>query len=251
MLETIQRDGGDVRRSSSSWPRTRTRGFRLMGFGHRVYKNFDPRAKILKTACRRGARPSSAINDPLLDIAKSLEEVALQRRVLRRAQALPERRLLQRHHLPRDGHPDQHVHGHVRPRPPAGLDRALEGDDARTRRRASTGRARSTSARPSAASCRSPSASGYSRGSSRRWSRRRKRSSLRQARGQRRNLGRSQRWSLRLATESNARPAASANPPGKTGRKNPATPITTSSQPSTWSVTRTPSESGRRMRRRR
>ena len=51
------------------------------------------------------------------------------RPVLHRAQALPERRLLQRHHLPRDRHPHQHVHGDVRPRPPAGLDRPLEGDD--------------------------------------------------------------------------------------------------------------------------
>src|SRR5262249_37209304 len=49
-------------------------------------------------------------------------------RVLHRAQALPERRLLQRHHLSRHGHPDEHVHGDVRPGPPAGLDRALEGD---------------------------------------------------------------------------------------------------------------------------
>ena len=38
----------------------KTSGFRLMGFGHRVYKNFDPRAKILKQACDRGARPAAA-----------------------------------------------------------------------------------------------------------------------------------------------------------------------------------------------
>ena len=51
------------------------------------------------------------------------------RLVLHRAEALPERRLLQRHHLPRARHPDQHVHGDVRHRPHAGLDRALERDD--------------------------------------------------------------------------------------------------------------------------
>ena len=56
-----------------------------------------------------------------------------QRRLLHRAQALPERRLLHRHHLPGDGLPDQDVHGAVRARPPARLDRALEGDASRTR----------------------------------------------------------------------------------------------------------------------
>jgi citrate synthase len=51
-------------------------GFKLMGFGHRVYKNFDPRAKILKVSCDRVLN-HLGIADPLLDIAKSLEEVAL------------------------------------------------------------------------------------------------------------------------------------------------------------------------------
>ena len=47
-----------------------------MGFGHRVYKNYDPRAKIIKAACDR-TLARLGINDPLLDIAKSMEEVAL------------------------------------------------------------------------------------------------------------------------------------------------------------------------------
>ncbi|MFP4225840.1 MAG: citrate synthase [Desulfobacterales bacterium] len=50
--------------------------FRLMGFGHRVYKTYDPRAKIMKTVCDK-VLPKLNINDPLLDIAKKLEEVAL------------------------------------------------------------------------------------------------------------------------------------------------------------------------------
>ncbi len=50
--------------------------FRLMGFGHRVYKTYDPRAKIMKRICDR-VLPKLNINDPLLDIAKRLEEVAL------------------------------------------------------------------------------------------------------------------------------------------------------------------------------
>jgi citrate synthase len=51
-------------------------GFRLMGFGHRVYKNFDPRARILK-ASADAVLAELGINDPLLEIAKNLEEVAL------------------------------------------------------------------------------------------------------------------------------------------------------------------------------
>jgi citrate synthase len=50
--------------------------FRLMGFGHRVYKNFDPRAKIIKEACHALLK-KLGINDPLLEIAMRLEEVAL------------------------------------------------------------------------------------------------------------------------------------------------------------------------------
>ncbi len=50
--------------------------FRLMGFGHRVYKNYDPRAKIIKVACDK-VLSKMGINDPLLDIAKQLEEAAL------------------------------------------------------------------------------------------------------------------------------------------------------------------------------
>lgn len=51
-------------------------GSRLMGFGHRVYKNFDPRAKIIKTACD-SVLATLGVQDPLLDIAKGLEAVAL------------------------------------------------------------------------------------------------------------------------------------------------------------------------------
>jgi citrate synthase len=51
-------------------------GFRLMGFGHRVYKNFDPRARILKQTADEVLQ-QLGINDPLLAIAKQLEEVAL------------------------------------------------------------------------------------------------------------------------------------------------------------------------------
>jgi citrate synthase len=75
MLETIERDGRDYRKYIEL-AKDRSASFRLMGFGHRVYKNFDPRAKILKQAADR-VLELLGINDPLLEIAKNLEDAAL------------------------------------------------------------------------------------------------------------------------------------------------------------------------------
>jgi citrate synthase len=75
MLQAIHRDGGDVSKYVGM-AKDKKSGFRLMGFGHRVYKNFDPRAKIIKRAADR-VLAKLGIHDPLLDIAKGLEEVAL------------------------------------------------------------------------------------------------------------------------------------------------------------------------------
>jgi citrate synthase len=75
MLEQIQKEGGDVKKYVQR-VKNKEEGARLMGFGHRVYKNFDPRAKIIKRACDN-ILDKMGIHDPLLDIAKSLEEAAL------------------------------------------------------------------------------------------------------------------------------------------------------------------------------
>jgi citrate synthase len=75
MLERIRDDGGDVRKYVRM-AKDKDDGFRLMGFGHRVYKNFDPRAKLIKRACDRLLEKRN-INDPLFDIAQELEQVAL------------------------------------------------------------------------------------------------------------------------------------------------------------------------------
>jgi citrate synthase len=75
MLEEIHRDGGDASKFIAL-AKKKDSGFRLMGFGHRVYKNYDPRAKIIKGACDR-ILPRLRKNDPLLDIARHLEEAAL------------------------------------------------------------------------------------------------------------------------------------------------------------------------------
>ena len=75
MLERIQADGGDYKKYTEM-AKDKNSEFRLMGFGHRVYKNFDPRATILKEACDN-VLGALGVSDPLLDIAKGLEEVAL------------------------------------------------------------------------------------------------------------------------------------------------------------------------------
>ncbi len=75
MLETIRNDGGDLQKWVDK-AKDKTDSFRLMGFGHRVYKNFDPRAKIIKKAAD-DVLAKLGVDDPVLDIAKQLEEVAL------------------------------------------------------------------------------------------------------------------------------------------------------------------------------
>jgi citrate synthase len=76
MLQTIQKDGGDVAKYVAL-AKDKTSAFRLMGFGHRVYKNYDPRALLIKGAADT-MLSKLGVNDPLLEIAKRLEEVALE-----------------------------------------------------------------------------------------------------------------------------------------------------------------------------
>jgi citrate synthase len=75
MLENIMKDGGDTEKWINK-AKDKNSGFRLMGFGHRVYKNFDPRAKIIKKAADDVLR-KLGVNDTVLEIAMKLEEAAL------------------------------------------------------------------------------------------------------------------------------------------------------------------------------
>ena len=75
MLEMIQQDGGDYKKYIQM-AKDKSSSFRLSGFGHRVYKNFDPRSRILKKAADE-ILSAAGINDPLLEVAKNIEEVAL------------------------------------------------------------------------------------------------------------------------------------------------------------------------------
>ena len=75
MLEAIKEDGGDTKKYMAK-AKDKSDPFRLMGFGHRVYKNFDPRAKIIKVAADEVLN-DLGVEDPILDIAKGLEREAL------------------------------------------------------------------------------------------------------------------------------------------------------------------------------
>lgn len=75
MLETIRREGGGLEKWVNK-AKDKNDPFRLMGFGHRVYRNFDPRSRIIKKSCD-DVLEALGIDDPILDIAKELEEYAL------------------------------------------------------------------------------------------------------------------------------------------------------------------------------
>jgi len=76
MLEEIEKDGGDTSKFIDK-AKDKEDPFRLMGFGHRVYKNFDPRARIIKKAADE-VLSDLGVNDPILGIAKALEKAALE-----------------------------------------------------------------------------------------------------------------------------------------------------------------------------
>jgi citrate synthase len=76
MLEAIKEDGGDTKKYMAK-AKDKSDPFRLMGFGHRVYKNFDPRARIIKRAAD-DVLADLGVEDPVLDIAKGLEKEALE-----------------------------------------------------------------------------------------------------------------------------------------------------------------------------
>ncbi len=75
MLSDIAKNGGNIN-SVIKRAKDKNDSFRLMGFGHRVYKTYDPRAKIMKKTCAKVLKKLKT-NDPLLNIAKELEEIAL------------------------------------------------------------------------------------------------------------------------------------------------------------------------------
>jgi citrate synthase len=102
MLEDIQRQGGVAKVGEFiKKVKDKNSGVKLMGFGHRVYKNYDPRAKLMQETCHEVLAELGLENDPLFKLANGAGEDRPGRRLLRAAQALPERRLLLRHRAAR------------------------------------------------------------------------------------------------------------------------------------------------------
>ena len=99
-----------------------------MGFGHRVYKNFDPRAKVMKQSADEVLGLLGIENNPTLQVAKELEQIALEDEYFIEKKLYPERRLLLGHHPRRDRLPDLDVHADLRAGAHRRLDLAVEGD---------------------------------------------------------------------------------------------------------------------------
>ena len=129
---------------------------RLMGFGHRVYKNYDPRAKIIKAAAEDVFEVTG--RNPLLDIALELEQIALEDDYFVSRKLYPNVDFYSGLIYEALRLPVGDVPGDVRDRAHERLDRPVAGDDRRTRSRRSPARARSTRASAGATTCRSTSA---------------------------------------------------------------------------------------------
>ena len=115
---------------------------RLMGFGHRVYKNYDPRAKVIKQMADQVFEVTG--KNPLLDIALELERIALEDEYFVERKLYPNVDFYSGHHLPGDGLPDGHVPGAVRDRRACRAGSRSGRRCSRTRSRRSRARARST-----------------------------------------------------------------------------------------------------------
>ena len=108
MLEAIHNDGGNVDKFIAM-AKDKSSQFRLMGFGHRVYKNFDPRATVIKRTCDEVLN-KLGIHDPLLEIAAKLEKTALEDPLLSRKKIVSKYRLLFRHYLSSDWNSHKYVY---------------------------------------------------------------------------------------------------------------------------------------------
>ena len=130
MLEEI----GDVSSIGQFITRAKDKNdnFRLMGFGHRVYKNYDPRAKLMRETCHEVLTELGLENDRLFKLAMELERIALEDEYFVEKKLYPNvdfySGIVQR----AMGIPVQHVHCHFRPRAHRRLGRAVERDDRRS-----------------------------------------------------------------------------------------------------------------------
>jgi hypothetical protein len=131
MLTAIQADGGNYQKAIER-ARDRNDPFRLMGFGHRVYKTYDPRAKIMKKVCDELLESLQISPIRCWILPRNSRRSATKRSLLYRPQPVPQYRLLQRDRPAGHRHPHQHVHGDVRHRPASRVDRPVEGKRGRS-----------------------------------------------------------------------------------------------------------------------
>ena len=103
----------------------------LMGFGHRVYKNYDPRAKIIQKTCHEVLEELDLKDDKLFKLALALEKVALEDEYFIKRKLYPNVDFYSGHRLQGARHPGGHVHRDLRARAHGGLDRAVERADQR------------------------------------------------------------------------------------------------------------------------
>ena len=122
-LEHIHHSGQSI---DALMERVKMKEEKLFGFGHGVYKSYDPRADILRQHVGK-VLSKLGRKDPLLDIARRLEEIAARRRVLYCPETVPQRRFLLRHPAAGARDSGEHVHCPVCHGPASGLDRPLEG----------------------------------------------------------------------------------------------------------------------------
>jgi citrate synthase len=115
MLEDIQRQGGVAKVGEfMEKVKDKNSNVKLMGFGHRVYKNYDPRAKLMQETCNEVLSRTGPAKRPAVQARQRAGEDRPGRRILRLAQAVPERGLLLRHRAARHRHPGEPVHRHLR-----------------------------------------------------------------------------------------------------------------------------------------
>ena len=132
MLDDIQAQGGVAKIGEFiTKVKDKNSSVKLMGFGHRVYKNYDPRAKLMRETCHEVLSELGLHDDPLFKLAMALEKIALEDEYFVVAQALSERRLLLGHRAEGDRHPGAAVHRDLRAGAHRRLDRAVERDDRR------------------------------------------------------------------------------------------------------------------------
>ena len=133
MLYDIQKQGGVAKIGEFiTKVKDKNSSVKLMGFGHRVYKNYDPRAKLMRETCHEVLNELGLHDDPLFELAMTLEKIALEDEYFVSRKLYPNVDFYSGHRAEGDRHPGAAVHGDLRAGAHGRLDRAAERDDRRS-----------------------------------------------------------------------------------------------------------------------